>query len=257
MSQPSKRTSMALAYLIVVSALFQAALAASWSDTFTSYNSNLWSQSSDIEHCSDGACFEARPDHLLYGASGLTTVMDQHPCNETKAGCCIGGKCASYAAGHLRSADSYTYGHWSVVARIAHAPAGGPTPSNAFTCFGAYVAAPAHNEISMCWEGTSQSTLGAAYWYSNAEHKTDIDLGFDASQDFHTYEVDWSPTTIVWSVDGKALHTDNGKAKSTIPWEAMEFAIITRPRSQPYEGDAESQFKLFNFTSTYSGPLAA
>jgi hypothetical protein len=112
-------------------------------------------------------------------------------------------------------------------------------------------------EISMCWEGTSQSTLGAAYWYSNAEHKTDIDLGFDASQDFHTYEVDWSPTTIVWSVDGKALHTDNGKAKSTIPWEAMEFAIITRPRSQPYEGDAESQFKLFNFTSTYSGPRAA
>lgn len=46
-------------------------------DNFNSYNSSLWTQNNDIEHCNDGACFEARPDHLVYGANGLTMIMNQ------------------------------------------------------------------------------------------------------------------------------------------------------------------------------------
>ena len=48
-----------------------------FNDNFASYNSSLWTQNNDIEHCSDGACFEARPDHLVYGSSGLTMIMNQ------------------------------------------------------------------------------------------------------------------------------------------------------------------------------------
>ena len=45
--------------------------------------------------------------------------------------------------------------------QIAHDAAGGATQDDAFTCFGGYTyGADAHNEISICWEGGTQSTLG-------------------------------------------------------------------------------------------------
>ena len=208
------------------------------------FNSKLWSQQSDIEHCSDGACCQMRPDHLLYGQPGLTALMNQSPCNTT-GGC----GAAKWAAGHLRTNALVSYGTWSVVARIAHSPGGGPTPPFAFTCFGGYVGSPAHNEISMCWEGSSQGTLGAAFWYSNAEHKTSLPLGFDASLDFHNYTVSWTPSAIQWGVDGKVLHTDTGAAGKTIPWEPMALTVIIRPRELAYSGDAELSIRSFSYTS--------
>lgn len=65
-----------------VLALARAAAGAptTWADDFTSYDSALWVQQTDIEHCSDGACFLASPDHLHYGKAGLTNVMSMSPC---------------------------------------------------------------------------------------------------------------------------------------------------------------------------------
>nr|WP_110931271.1 glycoside hydrolase family 16 protein [Paenibacillus bouchesdurhonensis] len=40
-----------------------------------------------------------------------------------------------------------------------------------------------------------------------------IDLGFDASQSFHTYAFDWQPNSITWYVDGVAKH----RATKNIP----------------------------------------
>ena len=133
---------------LLIAAAAATAAATSWTDDFATFNPALWSQQSDVEHCSDGACCQMRPDHLLYGPAGLTALMNQSPCNTT-------GGCGSahWAAGHLRTNSLVSYGTWAVEARIAHSPSGGATPANAFTCFGGYVGAPAHNEISMCWEG--------------------------------------------------------------------------------------------------------
>jgi hypothetical protein len=76
----------------------------------------------DIEHC-DSACFAARPDHLLFdaplpgepaGRRGLRVLLNQTPCNVTKDACCNAttGQCAHWAAGHMRSAASFTYGDY-------------------------------------------------------------------------------------------------------------------------------------------------
>jgi beta-glucanase (GH16 family) len=35
---------------------------------------------------------------------------------------------------------------------------------------------------------------------------TEIDLGFDASADFHLYEIEWQPNTVTWKVDGVAVY---------------------------------------------------
>ena len=32
-----------------------------------------------------------------------------------------------------------------------------------------------------------------------------IDLGFDASEDFHTYAFEWHKNSIIWFVDGKEV----------------------------------------------------
>ena len=48
-----------------------------WTDSFAHYNASLWVLSTDIEHCSDGACFLARPDHATFGKEGLTINLNQ------------------------------------------------------------------------------------------------------------------------------------------------------------------------------------
>ena len=78
-----------LALLLAVSN-FKMSPALAWTDDFSTFNSTLWSQQTDIEHCNDGACFEARPDHLKYGSTGLIVELNQYPCNVTSGGCCEG-----------------------------------------------------------------------------------------------------------------------------------------------------------------------
>src|SRR3546814_20856622 len=38
-----------------------------------------------------------------------------------------------------------------------------------------------------------------------------IDLGFDASEDFHTYAFEWRPDSIRWFVDGRQVHEETGQ----------------------------------------------
>src|SRR3546814_20829287 len=43
-----------------------------------------------------------------------------------------------------------------------------------------------------------------------------IDLGFDASADFHTYAFEWRLNSIRWFVDGRQVHEETG-ARGTLP----------------------------------------
>jgi hypothetical protein len=81
-----------------------------WTDAFGTFNSSIWTQQTDVEHCSDGACFAARVDRIRYGAGGLQLDLNKSPCNVTKADCCVGSKCATWASGHLASVDATLYG---------------------------------------------------------------------------------------------------------------------------------------------------
>ena len=139
---------------------------AGWSDDFATFNSTLWSQQTDIEHCNDGACFLASPDHLDYDPNnGLTINLNQSPCNTTSDGCCVGSKCASWASGHLRTNDVSLYGTYTMTGHPAHAPDGSMPPTNAFSCWTpAYIGSP-HNEIALCFSGFDPTTLHLSYWY--------------------------------------------------------------------------------------------
>ena len=59
------------------------------------------------------------------------------------------------------------------------------------------------------------------YGYRGAP--TLIDLGFDASEDFHEYEIEWCATAIRWRVDGRLVYERVNWDPTPIPHLPMQF----------------------------------
>src|SRR6056297_1874685 len=54
-----------------------------------------------------------------------------------------------------------------------------------------------------------------------------IDLGFDASEDFHNYAIEWEPYEIRWFVDGGLIHVRKHGYPTPVPNLPMKVAIET------------------------------
>ena len=52
-----------------------------------------------------------------------------------------------------------------------------------------------------------------------------LDLGFDASVEFHTYEIDWQPNAIRWKVDGAVVYERLVWGPTPIPDQPLEFNV--------------------------------
>jgi GR25 family glycosyltransferase involved in LPS biosynthesis len=64
-----------------------------------------------------------------------------------------------------------------------------------------------------------------------------IDLGFDATLDFHFYAIDWRPGRIAWSVDGRIVHERVGWDPTPIPHLPMRLhANLWAPRCEKLAG---------------------
>ena len=69
-----------------------------------------------------------------------------------------------------------------------------------------------------------------------------IDLGFDASEDFHRYAIDWRPSRVAWLVDGRVVHERVGWDPTPIPHLAMRVhANVWAPRSGELAGRVEER----------------
>ncbi|MFB5269813.1 glycoside hydrolase family 16 protein [Paenibacillus enshidis] len=128
-----------------------------------------------------------------------------------KSGCPAGCEGKPYASGEYATNDN-TYGYGRVEARMKVAKGTGLVTS----LFTYYDRDPnpdvnRNDEIDIEILGKDTTKLETNYYTNGVgEHSTVIDLGFDASLDFHTYAFEWSPTSIKWYVDGKLVHTENG-----------------------------------------------
>ncbi len=66
---------------------------------------------------------------------------------------------------------------------------------------------------------------------------TIIDLGFDAAEGFHTYEIDWRPNIIRWLVDGECVYERNMWQPTPIPDEPLQFNLnLWHSRSKEFAG---------------------
>lgn len=78
---------------------------------------------------------------------------------------------------------------------------------------------------------------GAAMAFGYRGSPCRIDLGFDATLDFHLYAIDWRPGRIVWSVDGKVVHERMSWDPTPIPHLPMRLhANLWAPRSKELAG---------------------
>jgi len=95
----------------------------------------------------DHVAFNALLDGSMAAVRGMTLTMNNQglTCQHN----------ALVGTGHVSSIRAYGYGDYSIKARTAHSPTGGPAPANAFTCFGTFIGVNGgttqHNEVSMLY----------------------------------------------------------------------------------------------------------
>jgi GR25 family glycosyltransferase involved in LPS biosynthesis len=70
---------------------------------------------------------------------------------------------------------------------------------------------------------------GARFEYGYRGTPVLIDLGFDASEDFHRYRVEWSPAVIRWFVDERFVHERFNWEPTPIPHLPMQFHVNLWP----------------------------
>ena len=68
---------------------------------------------------------------------------------------------------------------------------------------------------------------GAELNYGYRGTPVQIDLGFDASEDFHRYAIEWEPTGIRWFVDDKLIH--ERASWDPTPISASSDAVLYQP----------------------------
>lgn len=120
-----------------------------------------------------------------------------------------GGK-IPYSGAELRSKDFYSYGRYEVNMKAIKNDG---VVSSFFTYTGPSDKKP-WDEIDVEILGKDTTKVQFNY-YTNGKgnHEKMYDLGFDASEDFHTYAFEWRKDSITWYVDGELAHT----AKISIP----------------------------------------
>ena len=117
-----------------------------------------------------------------------------------------------YAGAEYRTSDHYHYGYYET---SMQAIKNDGVVSSFFTYTGPSEDNPWDEiDIEILGKDTTKVQLN---YYTNGvgNHEYFYDLGFDASQGYHTYGFDWQPDHITWYVDGKAIYTARDNIPST------------------------------------------
>jgi endoglucanase len=118
----------------------------------------------------------------------------------------------NYAGAEYRTTDFYGYGYYETSMQAIKNPG---VVSSFFTYTG-----PSDNKP---WDEIDIEVLGKDttkvqfnyYTNGSGNHEYMYDLGFDASEGYHTYGFDWQQNKITWYVDGKAVYSATNNIPST------------------------------------------
>lgn len=114
----------------------------------------------------------------------------------------------SYTAGEARTENYYHYGDYEVRMKPSANPG---TASTFFVCTGPYDLKDGepnpHDEIDIEFLGKDTTKVQFNFFVNGkGGNEYMYDLGFDASEEFHTYGFRWEPDSITWFVDGKPVY---------------------------------------------------
>ena len=166
---------------------------------------------------------------LLYSEDGARMVLDKNA---------IGDR--PYRSGAVASVQAFGHGRFEAEIR----------PARGFglvTGFFLHRAAP-RQEIDVELTGDDPHSMlvnvyfnpgdsGATIGYGYRGSPCRIELGFDATLEYHRYTIDWRPDRIFWAVDGKIVHERASWQPTPIPHLPMRLhANLWAPRSQNLSG---------------------
>lgn len=118
----------------------------------------------------------------------------------------------NYSGAEYRTADTYHYGYYET---SMQAIKNDGVVSSFFTYTGPSEDNP-WDEIDIEVLGKDTTKVQFNYYTNGVgNHEYMYDLGFDASEGFHTYGFDWQPDHITWYVDGKEVYTAYNNIPST------------------------------------------
>ncbi|HVL37854.1 MAG TPA: family 16 glycosylhydrolase, partial [Fimbriimonadaceae bacterium] len=169
------------------------------------------------------------PENIEFGDEGLRVTV-----NAAERGL------RPFRSGALASFHSFTYGRFQVEIR----PAAGP---GLITGFFLHRGAP-RQEIDIEFAGSNPRRMlinvyfnpgdeGAAMAYGYRGSPCWVDLGFDATEGFHEYVIDWRDDRLAWIVDGEVVHERASWDPTPIPHLSMRLhANLWVPRSHELAG---------------------
>ncbi|PPG02258.1 hypothetical protein C5E06_07095 [Pseudoclavibacter sp. RFBI5] len=147
-------------------------------------------------------------------------------------------------SGAIASASSYCYGRFSA----EFCP---PRVSGLVTGMFLYRNGP-RQEIDIEFLGKDTTKMLVNVFYNPGPEGTKleygyrgtptlIELGFDAADNFHTYEIDWRPDVILWLVDGRVVHRRSAWNPTPIPDQPLQFNFnLWHSRSEEFAGRLDS-----------------
>lgn len=152
----------------------------------------------------------------------------------------IEGEVRPYRSGAFASARTFQHGRFE--AEIKAAPGSG-----LITGFFLHRDRP-RQEIDIEFSGANPRQMLANVYFNPGDDGTAmdygyrgspcwIDLGFDATADFHRYAIDWRPDRVAWLVDSCVVHERLGWDPTPIPHLGMRvYANLWAPRSEELAG---------------------
>jgi beta-glucanase (GH16 family) len=196
-------------------------------DDLDSNDTTLWDES----NWANGVPFNCgwTPDHINFQNGNMTIKLDDQSSS---------GK--PYSSGEYRTKAFYGYG--TLEASIKAVSVDGVVGGSLFFYTGPSDGNP-WDEIDIEFvKGKLQTN-----YITNGQggHETVIDLGFDPSQGFHTYKIDWQPNKITWYVDGNSIRSvdvSQGALPST-PGRIMA-------NLWPGDGSVDGWLGHFNYASS-------
>jgi GR25 family glycosyltransferase involved in LPS biosynthesis len=145
-----------------------------------------------------------------------------------------------YSAASLTSRDQYLYGRFEATIKVSKVP-------GVVTGFFLHRDSP-RQEIDIEISGNRTNHLlvnvfynpggeGARFDYGYRGAPTYIDLGFDASESFHQFVIEWGPSDIRWFVDNRLVHRRVDWDPTPIPHLPMSLHVNVWPcRSKELAG---------------------